>query len=64
MSELSSFRDYCRRMAEDPDDAEAWLWRQLADEIDSYLEPAGGDLAFDLFGQATTEPREGEDDER
>jgi len=43
-------------MEESGDPAEAWLWKQLADEIDEYLEPAGGSLAVDLFGQASEEP--------
>lgn len=38
MSDLSVTRDHCRRMAEQH--PEEPLWRQLADEIDAYLEPA------------------------
>lgn len=37
-SELIRFRDYARRMVDDPTqtDAESKLWEQLADEIDQY----------------------------
>lgn len=54
MSELTRFRDYCRRMSET--EPGVLLWRALADEIDAYLEPMGGDLATDLFGMTAREP--------
>jgi hypothetical protein len=60
MSDLTSFRDYCRKMAGPPvapgcpAATERALWLQMADEIDAYL--ATPHEAVDLFGEVTTEP--------
>jgi hypothetical protein len=38
MSDLTRFRDYCRKRARgDHDEAHKALWRLLADEVDTYL---------------------------
>lgn len=60
MSDLTAFRDHCRKMAGPavapgcPAAAARALWLQMAEEIDAYL--AGPVEAVDLFGAGTREP--------
>jgi hypothetical protein len=61
---LYAFRDYCRAMADAPDvlPADAVLWVQLADEIDTYLGETLDDtgetdsLDLDLFVYSVPPP--------
>jgi hypothetical protein len=60
VSDLTRFRDHCRKMAGSPTApgcpaaSERALWLQMADEIDAYL--AAPLEAVDLFGETTVEP--------
>lgn len=61
MSDLTTFRDHCRKMAADQRAVIPWtaaeraLWTQMADEIDAYL--ATPTAVEDLFGEVTAEPQ-------
>lgn len=63
MSDLRSFRDYALKRAGESatPTSEAALWLQMAGEIEEYL--AGPAAVEDLFGDLTTEPPSGGDDE-